>query len=87
MSITENYMTMSFIHVYFSLNPNNGYKIFEKSKGENKKEIKKGKWKLNDFNRLEQKQPQKSDHLKKLTESRHNLRKQTCVTTSKVVRK
>jgi hypothetical protein len=36
--ITENYMTLSFTHVYFSPNISNGYKIFEKQRGKNKKE-------------------------------------------------
>jgi len=39
-AITENYMTLSFIRVYFSSKPSNGYKIFEKQQGENKKDIK-----------------------------------------------
>jgi uncharacterized protein with ACT and thioredoxin-like domain len=63
-AITENYMTLSFIHVYFSSKPSNGYKIFEKEQGENKKEI---KWEiqcLKTLIQLEIKHPQDYAHLK-----------------------
>jgi len=36
-------MTLSFIHVYYSSKPSNGYTVFEKEQGESKKEM---EWKI-----------------------------------------